>query len=185
MFQIGTPAAEEYQPVRRIKSDNQYGGFIAAVFETDGESMKNLPELAAQIASRVDSFMKQRTIVAVLMLYEGIMLLDQSGNATKGMAMGIAIAIVFAAGGIVAESRAKRVFLKPGNSEYRILSAIPEGFPPFHYAWRQDVLTPAAMLRFFRYGSALPFSVYRAVVTAVAWAKADPRKIILMPVSIK
>ena len=70
--------------------------------------MKNLSELVERIAGRVDSFMKQRTIVAVLMLFEGVMLLFQSENATRNMAMGIAIAIALAAGGIVAEALAKQ-----------------------------------------------------------------------------
>ena len=38
--------------------------------------MKNLTEWAVQLAGRVDSFLKQRTIVALLMLYEGVMLLQ-------------------------------------------------------------------------------------------------------------
>lgn len=70
--------------------------------------MKNLTEWAVRLAGRVDSFLKQRTIVAVLMLYEGVMLLVESGNATRGMAMGIAIAIALAAGGIIAETLAQR-----------------------------------------------------------------------------
>ena len=70
--------------------------------------MKNLTEWAVQLAGRVDSFLKQRTIVALLMLYEGVMLLVQSGNTTRGMAMGIAIAVALAAGGIIAEALAQR-----------------------------------------------------------------------------
>ena len=70
--------------------------------------MKNLSEWAAQLAGRVDSFLKQRTIVAVLMLYEGVILLVQSGEATRGMATGIAIAIALSAGGILAEALAQR-----------------------------------------------------------------------------
>ena len=70
--------------------------------------MNHLSEWATQLAGRIDSFMKQRTIVAGLMLYEGVMLLLQSENPTQGMAMGIAIAIALAAGSIIAEALAKR-----------------------------------------------------------------------------
>ena len=70
--------------------------------------MNNLSERVAKLAGRVDSFMKQRTIVAVLMLYEGVMLLVHSDNPTQGMAKGIAMAIALAAGGIIAEALAKR-----------------------------------------------------------------------------
>ena len=70
--------------------------------------IKNLSEWAAQIAGRVDSFMKQRAIVALLMLYEGVMLLVQSQDSTRAMATGIAVAIALAAGGILAEALAKR-----------------------------------------------------------------------------
>ena len=81
--------------------------------------MKNLTEWAVQLAGRVDSFLKQRTIVALLMLYEGVMLLVQSGNTTRGMAMGIAIAIALAAGGIIAEALAQR-----GGKKKAIIPAI-------------------------------------------------------------
>ena len=81
--------------------------------------MKNLTEWAVQLAGRVDSFLKQRTIVAVLMLYEGVMLLVQSGNTTRGMAMGIAIAVALAAGGIIAEALAQR-----GGKKKAIIPAI-------------------------------------------------------------
>ena len=70
--------------------------------------MKNLSERVAQLAGRVDSFMKQRTIVAVLMLYEGVMLLVQTENPTRDMATGIAIAIALAAGSVIVEALAKR-----------------------------------------------------------------------------
>ena len=70
--------------------------------------MKNLSERVAQLAGRVDSFMKQRTIVAVLMLYEGVMLLVQTENPTRDMATGIAIAIALAAGSEIVEALAKR-----------------------------------------------------------------------------
>ena len=81
--------------------------------------MKNLSEWAVQLAGRVDSFLKQRAIVAVLMLYEGIMLLVQSGNATRDMAMGIAIAIALAAGGIIVEALASR-----GEKKKAIIPAV-------------------------------------------------------------
>ena len=81
--------------------------------------MKNLIEWAVQLAGRVDSFLKQRTIVALLMLYEGVMLLVQPGNTTRGMAMGIAIAIALAAGGIIAEALAQR-----GGKKKAIIPAI-------------------------------------------------------------
>ena len=81
--------------------------------------MKNLSEWTVQLAGRVDSFLKQRAIVAVLMLYEGIMLLVQSGNATRDMAMGIAIAIALAAGGIIVEALASR-----GEKKKAIIPAV-------------------------------------------------------------
>lgn len=81
--------------------------------------MKNLSERVVQLAGRVDSFMKRRTIIAVLMLYQGVMLLVESGNTTRGMAMGIAIAIVLAAGGIIAE-----VLAKQGGSIKALIPAI-------------------------------------------------------------
>ena len=81
--------------------------------------MKNLSEWAAQLAGRVDSFLKQRTIVAVLMLYEGVMLLVQSGEATRGMAMGIAMAIALTAGGMIVEALASR-----GEKKKAILPAV-------------------------------------------------------------
>ena len=70
--------------------------------------MKSLSERVEQMAGRVDSFLKQRWIVALLMLYEGIMLLVHSENTTRGMAMGIAVAVALAAGGIIAEILANR-----------------------------------------------------------------------------
>ena len=81
--------------------------------------IKNLSEWAAQIAGRVDSFMKQRTIVALLMLYEGVMLLVQSQDSTRAMATGIAVAIALAAGGILAEALAKR-----GGGKKAVLPAV-------------------------------------------------------------
>lgn len=81
--------------------------------------IKNLSEWAVQIAGRVDSFMKQRTIVAVLMLYEGILLLLQSGNTARDMATGVASVIALAAGGIIAEALIKR-----GGKKKAILPAI-------------------------------------------------------------
>ena len=78
-----------------------------------------MSDKAKNSGSRVDSFLKQRTIVALLMLYEGVMLLVQSGNTTRGMAMGIAIAIALAAGGIIAEALAQR-----GGKKKAIIPAI-------------------------------------------------------------
>ena len=91
--------------------------------------MKNLSELAVQAAGRVDSFLKQRTIVSALMLYEGVMLLVQSGDATRGMAMGIAMAIALAAGGIIAEALAKR----SGNWKAVIPAVLAVGLAVYIY----------------------------------------------------
>ena len=81
--------------------------------------MANPSELVTQIAGRVDSFLKQRTVISVLMLYEGVMLLVNPGNATRGMATGIAVAIALAAGGIIAEALAKH-----GGGKQAILPAL-------------------------------------------------------------
>lgn len=103
---------------RRVK-----GAFVCAKGSNEkrrcGEKMANLSELITRIAGRVDSFMKQRTVIAVLMLYEGVMLLIYPGDATKGMATGIAVAIALAAGGIIAEALAKQ-----GGKKQAILPAL-------------------------------------------------------------
>ena len=61
-----------------------------------------------QIVQKVDALTKTRVISALLMLYEGIMLLIRPHMAARGMAQGICIGIALAAVGFLADAVQKK-----------------------------------------------------------------------------
>ena len=65
--------------------------------------MKSWGDFIQKVATRVDRFSNHRIFLAVMMLYQGVMLLLHPGTASDGMAKGIAVSMVLAAGGILVD----------------------------------------------------------------------------------
>lgn len=70
--------------------------------------MKSLMDFIQRIVTRVDRFSNHRIVLAVMMLYQGAMLLLHPGTASEGMAKGIAVSIALAAAGILAEKELRK-----------------------------------------------------------------------------
>lgn len=65
--------------------------------------MKSWADFIQKVVTRVDRFSSHKMILAVMMLYQGVMLLFHPGTASEGMAKGIAVSMALAVGGILVD----------------------------------------------------------------------------------